>query len=145
MKKQQTTKKKLRRGYYHTGTLYLTKSPLPVEYKSGWERDACLWMEANPEIVRFHYEAVVVPYFWNLRRKKVRKYFPDFLVEYASGKKVLVEIKRSDKVNTFLVQKKILAGIEYAQKMGWEFEVWTNLDKVKMIQAWVKTQTAKGA
>lgn len=117
-----------KRSHYQTGTWRGTKSALPVEYRSGWERDVCRFLEQDPTVLRFHYEAVVVPYLSNLSKKKVRKYFPDFLIEFVDGRKVLLEVKRKDKVWTLLVQKKVQAGEAFARAQGWDWAIWTNED-----------------
>jgi hypothetical protein len=101
--------KKRRRKRYHTGTYVSTKTGQECRYRSGWELKYMQHLDADPTVVEFLYETVVIPYVSNLRTKKVRRYYPDFFVSYADGHKVLVEIKPKRRLSQARVQKKLAA------------------------------------
>lgn len=71
------------------------------------------YLDENPDVLTWGYECVVVPY--GGKTGMVKKYFPDFLVEYASGN-VLVEIKPSRKVNQKRNQKKFEAAERWCRE-----------------------------
>ncbi len=67
----------------------------------------------------------MVPY---VMAGKGHTYYPDFLVRYKSGRTVIVEVKRQDKLATKKVMLKNAAVRSWIIKegKGWEFEVWTD-------------------
>ena len=60
--------------------------------RSTWEKAVCKAFDKNPNVVRWSSECVVVPYFDTLKMKN-RRYFVDFYVEFADGKKIMIEVK----------------------------------------------------
>jgi hypothetical protein len=50
------------------------------------------WLDANPEIVKWNSEEVVIPYFCNAEGKK-RRYFMDFWFRDVNGQEFFVEVK----------------------------------------------------
>ena len=50
------------------------------------------WLDANPEIVKWNSEEVVIPYFCNADGKK-RRYFMDFWFRDVNGQEFFVEVK----------------------------------------------------
>lgn len=126
---KRTYKKKTRRkrkGRYKTGIYRSKKCILPIKYRSSWEKEVCKFLDADPNVLEYGYECVSIPYISNLRTKKVRLYFPDFLVTYVNGTKKLIEVKRKDKLNDPKVLKKAEAAREWSKKQGIEYEFWTN-------------------
>ncbi len=116
--------------------------PSKVIYRSLWERNAFRWCENNPKIVRWNSEDVVIPYVYSVD-KSLHRYYVDLLIEMDNGKIFLVEIKpkketappkkpkRKTKryVNEQLTyiknNDKWEAANKFAEKVGWEFQVWT--------------------
>lgn len=101
------------------------------------------WADANPDVVSWSSEEVVIPYRSTVDRK-IHRYFMDFKLTYADGRTVLVEVKplkhtkmpkkpakkRSrryiNEVRTFAVNSsKWVAAEAYALDRGWTFEIWT--------------------
>lgn len=65
---------------------------------SGWEKYAANVVEAHPKVaawVKNDHLGFHILYLWNGSK---RKYIPDFLVRYASGKTLVLEIKGVDSV-----------------------------------------------
>ena len=115
-----------------------------VKYRSLWERNAMRWFDANPAIVRWNSEEVVVPYKCNTDGKWHR-YFIDMMIEQSNGDIILVEIKpqkqtippKNPKRKTKKYLNEVSAYIkntskwtyaqEYAKSRGWKFQIWTEV------------------
>jgi hypothetical protein len=101
-------KRKKRKGHYHTG-IHVSPKAGECKYRSGWELAYMKWLDDSPDVLSYVYEGVKIPYMSNKRTKKIRHYYPDFLVEMADSQKILVEIKPARKVTQAAIQKKIEA------------------------------------
>jgi hypothetical protein len=114
-------------GHYHTG---VHKSPKatngPAYYRSGWEKIVLEYLDGSADVVSYEYESIAIPYISNNSSGKVRYYYPDFVVHYADGRNVIVEVKRLDKVNDLTVRKKTEAARKWAQERGMQYQIWTN-------------------
>ncbi len=122
-----------KRRHYHTGTHTSKKSNRPIKYRSGWEQAVCQYLDNSKNVVEYLYEQVIIPYISNIRTRKIRKYYPDFLITYRGGRKVLVEVKRKDKLTDPKVMKKLAAACEWSKKNSIDFEVWTD-EKIEAIK-----------
>jgi hypothetical protein len=70
--------------------------------RSLWERRVCKFLDETPEVIKWSFEEIVIPYTSPLD-KKVHNYYPDFLVQFknSSGiKSWMIEVK--PKKQTFL-------------------------------------------
>ena len=67
-------------------------NPNRIVYRSNWERRFMVYCDKNPEIVAWASEELIIPY-KNPIDKKVHRYFPDFIIKTAKGKKYMIEIK----------------------------------------------------
>jgi hypothetical protein len=123
--------------------------PTKVTYRSLWERNAMRWAEANPQIVRWNSEEIVIPYKCNTDGR-IHRYFVDMLIEMTNGEVILVEIKPKKQTippkSTRKKTKKYLAEVttyikntskwtaaqHYAKSRGWKFQIWTE-DTLKNI------------
>lgn len=104
MQKKKTKRRKKR---YKTGEHQSPKlTNGPAKYRSGWEVKYMVWLDENPHVVSYEYEGVRISYVSNYKTGKTRLYSPDFLVTWDDGKKVLVEIKPTKKIDLLTVQKK---------------------------------------
>lgn len=114
--------------------------------RSKWEYDFFKFCDANPSVLKWGSEEIIVPYYSPVDNK-VHRYFPDVFVELKtkSGeiKKMLVEIKPLvqtkpprvpkrqtphyiNEVTTYIVnQAKWEAATEFCLKAGMEFRVIT--------------------
>lgn len=126
-------RKRRRKGRYKTGVYKSPKASKPIEYRSGWELEVCKYLDADINVASYEYESIAIPYIANVRTGKVRRYFPDFLVMYADGKKVMVEVKRNDKLSNPKVMKKTEAGKLWCLQNGAIYELWTNqlIEKIR--------------
>lgn len=118
-------KKRRKRKHYKTGIHHSPKCSTPIHYRSGWEKTVAEFLDSNPEVVSYEYESLMVPY---VMAGRGHTYYPDFLVRYKSGRTVIVEVKRQDKLATKKVMLKNAAVRSWIIKegKGWEFEVWTD-------------------
>lgn len=118
-------KRRKRRGHYKTGIHYSPKCSSPIHYRSGWELTVAKALDNNPEITSYEYESLKIPY--NIAGKH-HDYYPDFIIAYRSGKRVIVEVKRQDKLSNRVVVAKAAAARRWIseQKNGWTYEVWTD-------------------
>jgi hypothetical protein len=66
-----------------------------IIYRSMWERRCMKYFDINPSILQWASEEVVIPYYDSMT-KKVRRYFPDFLIK----------VKTSEGINTHLIEVK---------------------------------------
>lgn len=122
MKKRR--KKRKKKGHYHRG---IYNSPLAGEckYRSGWEQKYMEHLDANPDVSTWSYEKLVIEYVSNQKTKKIRKYYPDFQVEYKDGTKVVIEIKPSRKLDQATIVKKIRAAKEWCTINNMTYKVLT--------------------
>lgn len=120
-------KKRKRRGHYHRGTHV---SPIAGEckYRSGWEFKYMIYLDSHPDVVSWSYEKLIIEYISNKKSQKKRKYYPDFQVEYKNGKKVVIEIKPSRKLQQTTVIKKIKAAIEWCTSHDVDYKVLTEIE-----------------
>ncbi len=128
MTKSTAVKKRHRRrkGHYHTGVHESPKAG-PCKYRSGWELLYMQHLDADPDVLMYLYEGVKIPYISNIRTKKVRHYFPDFLVERSTGK-TLVEIKPKKRVTQANVTKKLDAARAWCSDHGVSLAVITEVE-----------------
>lgn len=119
-------RKRRRKGRYRTGTHKSPKCLQPIKYRSGWELEVCRYLDNEPSVASYEYESVIIPYVSNIRTGRIRKYYPDFLVTYDTGKRVMIEVKRKDKLADIKVMKKAEAGRLWSQQNGATYELWTN-------------------
>jgi len=119
-------KKRKKRKWYHQGKLKITKCEKEIEYRSGWEKDVSLMFDFDSSIVSVEYESLRIPYITNIRTRKVKIYFPDFLIEFIDGTKKIIEIKRDDRVQTKIVKTKAAAAEKYikANLVNTTYEIW---------------------
>lgn len=105
-------------------------SPIAGEckYRSGWEQKYMVHLDENPDVVTWSYEKLVIEYVSNQKTKRVRKYYPDFQVEYKDGKKVVVEIKPSRKLRQATVVKKIRAAMAWCTEHDVIYKVLTEIE-----------------
>lgn len=124
-----TTKKRKRKrkSHYHRGT---HTSPIAGEckYRSGWEQKYMVHLDENFEVAKWSYEKLVIEYVSNQKTKKVRKYYPDFQIEYKDGRKVVVEIKPSRKLGQATVVKKIRAAMLWCTEHDMTYKVLTEIE-----------------
>ncbi len=97
-----------------------------VRYRSSYEKKAYLKLDADETVKTYRPEVVTVKY---LHPKKgiTSSYIIDLEVEYTDGTKRLIEIKPAKWLTNVVVKAKIEAGMVEAQRLGIDFEIWTEL------------------
>lgn len=98
------------------------KSVKKVYYRSLFELNAFLHMEASNEIVSYVVEPYRIEYEFE---GKIRNYVIDCEVEYKDGRKVLIEFKPSCYLGYTKNEAKFEAARSFASGRGLEFEIWT--------------------
>lgn len=112
-----------------------------IVWRSLWERSFCKWCDNNIKVVKWVIEPFAIPYF-DKGNNKSRRYYPDFFIEMANGKKYLIEIKPDHETKppqmkkgtkryllaeqTFYTnQSKWETAERYCESKGWGFRVIT--------------------
>ena len=118
-----------------------------IVYRSMWERRCMKYFDVNPSVLQWASEEISIPYYDSMS-KKVRKYFPDFLIKVktANGetKTHLIEVKpskdlrppvggRGKKKSTVLYEMKayrmnrdkFASARKWCDERGIIFDVWT--------------------
>jgi hypothetical protein len=118
-------RRKKKKSRYKKGEYTSTKTGLVSKYRSGWECKFMEYLDINPDIISWAYEAIKIPYVSNQKTGKLRNYLPDFLVESASEGYKLIEIKPHKKVFQAKVVKKTLAAGDWCRKNNIKFSIIT--------------------
>jgi hypothetical protein len=121
-------KKKTRKGRYKRGEYTSIKSNEVYKFRSGWERAYMEYLDLNEDVTSWSYESFNIEYVSNIKTKKIRKYIPDFKVEYSNGSIEIVEIKPLKKLNQVLVKKKINAAQAWCDAHGFIFRIITETE-----------------
>lgn len=94
---------------HKSGYIHLNKCELDLFYRSSWEEHFMIFCD-NSEEVKKIVKPFTIRYEYNGR---IKLYYPDLMVELASGDIVIIEIKPLGKVSEDLVQAKKLAAERY--------------------------------
>jgi hypothetical protein len=119
-------RKKKRKGHYIRGT-YTSPIAGECKFRSGWEYRLMIHLDANPEVEFWSYEKTVIEYVSNVRTKKVRKYYPDFLVRYKDGRTELIEVKPKRKLEQAVIKKKMAAALLWCAEHGMTYRIVTEI------------------
>lgn len=120
-------KRKKRKRRYISGIYESTKAGI-CSYRSSWELRYMEYLDANEEVINWSYEKLIIEYVSNKKTNKIRKYYPDFQIEYADGKKFVVEIKQSRKLKQMNVIKKIKAAIKWCTDHDMTYKILTEIE-----------------
>ena len=85
-------------------------------------------LDSDPEVVSWTYEQTVIEYVSNIRSKKVRKYYPDFLVNYRDGRGEVIEVKPKRKLDQLTVRKKADAARSWCSERGLTYRILTEIE-----------------
>jgi hypothetical protein len=124
--KTKVKRKRKRKKHYITGIHHSPKCPTPIKYRSGWELTVALYLDQNPEVLLYEYESINIRY---AVAGRYRTYTPDFLIVYKDGKKVIVEVKRADKLTDRKVIAKATATRKWLKEnklIDYDYQFWTN-------------------
>jgi len=123
MAAKKTKSKKKRR--YKTGSYKALKCKEVIKYRSSWELIVARFLDLDHNVEKFEYENMKIPYVSNRKTMRIRYYIPDFFIHYTDGKKVIVEVKPSNKLNHVKVVKKAEAIRYWAKANNIEYVFWT--------------------
>jgi hypothetical protein len=120
-------KKKRKKGRYHRG---VHVSPIAGEckHRSGWEQKYMVHLDSDSTIHEWSYEKLIIEYVSNVRTGKIRKYYPDFYIEYKDGNKVVIEIKPKRKLDQAIIKKKIAAAEQWCLMHNATYKVLTEIE-----------------
>jgi len=124
-------RKRKRKGRYIRGTHV---SPIAGEckYRSSWELKYMLYLDSHSDVETWSYEKTIIEYVSNQKTKKLRKYYPDFLVEFKDGSRRLIEIKQKRKLEQASVKKKAAAARSWCVEHGATYELLTEIELKNM-------------
>jgi hypothetical protein len=111
-------------SYAQTGTYSSLKNNTLMAYDSSYELKAMEIFENDPTINSYGRCKIGIPYLLN---GDIHQYFPDFIVNYIAGQK-MIEVKPAKFVNSPKNLAKFAAAREYCGQNNIEFEVWTKKD-----------------
>jgi type III restriction enzyme len=122
-----TRRKKKKNGRYRRG-IYSSPVAGICKFRSSWEEKYMCYLDNNSEVDVWSYEKLAIEYVANKSTGKIRKYYPDFLVQLKSGSKLVVEIKQKRKIDTLAVKKKTQAAEKWCSENGASFVLITEIE-----------------
>lgn len=127
-------------------------------YRSSWELIAFVYLDLNPDVVRWGSEIIRVPYKLDIDIhkgvNKVRNYYVDLYYETTNGNKYLIEIKpnaekympKTPKKKTIWYYKSVAEYVKnrnkwnyataFAKERGLIFEIWSE-DQINTLKSFV--------
>ena len=138
------------KGYFKPKNISKYKgNPTEIIYRSSWEFKYMMKLDADPSVIKWSSEEVIVPYI-SPEDKKIHRYFVDFYVEKINkeGKieKFLIEIKPAHQCKQPSIQKKKTkkyikevttwginnskwsSATDYCKSRGWKFQILTEVE-----------------
>ena len=105
-----------------TGSITSVKNNTNVEFESSLERDFIYLLEYNTDVKRYYEQPIKIKYYED---DKSKVYIPDFIIEYFSGKRSIVEIKYKEDLekNKDAYAKKFKATQEFCIKNNFHFKI----------------------
>jgi hypothetical protein len=100
-----------------------------INYRSGYEREVCGYLELLPEVVAYDVETIKIPYWFQGKRYK---YIPDFQIVMTNGGIEIWEVKPATQTTWPKNEAKWKAAEEYCRIRGWKFMVLTEVGMGKL-------------
>jgi hypothetical protein len=102
-----------------------SKSPWNFEnFQSDLERRMMERLEKDPTVLKWmKRHGITIP--WIDGQKHQRRYVPDFLIEYADGRSVIIEVKDPSRLDSNDLQRKRKAAEIWCKQRGMEYVVAT--------------------
>ncbi len=101
------------------------KSPYNFErFQSDMERKMMAKLDADPSVLKWM-KRHGISISWVDSQKHMRRYCPDFIVEYSDGRKVLIEVKDPSRLDSDEVKRKRKAAEMWCKRRGMEYVVAT--------------------
>lgn len=97
------------------------KSPWNFEnFDSDLERRMMDRLESDPRVAKWmKRHGIVIP--WIDSQRRMRRYVPDFLVEYEDGRKAVIEVKDPSRIDSNDVQRKRRAAEIWCKQRNMEY------------------------
>lgn len=140
------TNTKQAQGIFPIKNIGKYKSNNPPIYRSSWERDIMVSLDANPAVTEWSVEPFSIPYACPIEKDrngmpKMKNYFPDFYVRYVDNKGYekaqIIEVKplkqcymqyaksKKDKMVVAINQAKWAYAMDFCKRNGLEFKLIT--------------------
>lgn len=117
--------------------------PTKIVFRSSWELKILKYLDANPDVIFYQSEEIVIPYICKSDNRPHR-YFPDFFVKFKNGTQLLIEVKpkhqtqppkstKGKREDVYIREcmafakniSKWEAAKEYCRTRGWTFVIFT--------------------
>lgn len=85
-------------------------------------------LDSCSDVRAWTYEKLIIEYVSNQKTKKIRKYYPDFYVEFQDGSKQVIEIKQKRKLVQAIVKKKTKAAEAWCSANGATYKILTEIE-----------------
>ena len=109
-----------------------------------WEKYCMMYFDQSKTVKSWSSEELIIPYYYE-GDKRYHRYYPDFVVEWASGGVTMIEVKPKKETSpptgnkrtkrfiseafTYIKNvNKWEAANEYCQDRKWKFEIWTEVE-----------------
>lgn len=113
---------KRRTTQYKQGDYISKKTGKILHYRSGLEKKYYELLDQDQDVVAFYTEILNIPYYF---KGELKTYLPDLIIQYVDGHKEVWEIKPSSLTTLAINEAKWTYAMEYCQKRGIKFSVWT--------------------
>lgn len=87
-----------------------------IIYRSSYEKTFIYWLESNKSVKYWGSECFSIPYLSALDNKE-HSYYPDYIVEFVDGTKMVVEIKPYNQTQNPVNENNMWAKREYIKNM----------------------------
>ena len=104
---------------FENGWHLSTKNGCKYHYESSWEHVRMELLDVDPTVMSWKKCDFNIPY-WSSEGQKIKRYTPDFLVEYINGSILIEEVKGW---MTEEVYDKAYAGMSYTLERGWNYKL----------------------
>lgn len=111
------------------GLFYSKKNKKHIRYDSSWELDRMAYFEKDTSVVSYRKNPVQIPYSLN---GQTHYYFPDFMVQYKDGTRVLEEIKPREFLKDSKVRQKIKVATLFCKNLRIQFRIVSQKEKLTL-------------
>lgn len=116
---------------------------VPIKYRSSLERRFMIYCDRSPNIKKWGYEVVYIPYYDLLKNKK-RIYFIDFYIIDSNDNKILIEVKHTKQLKKPVLNESKKNSYRYLKNYEASLkEYLVNLEKWKFAKKYAETHNMK--
>ena len=131
-------------GYYNPVNPFKYVGPLPIIYRSSWERKVMIFCDTNERVMKWSSEPIEIKYY-NILDKKFHKYYPDYFVQIQKEGNLInyvVEVKPSSQLKKPEPPKRITEKVVNSYKRAYETYV-MNLCKLDALRKYAEQRNWK--